>query len=326
MDGIAIDTLRARARQGDSRALSVLGRRLLLGHGTPPAPQEGHACLMDAAARGDGEAAALLARLAGWGALQPQSWSEALNHLQRAAELGWAPAQRELRFLARQDGDDWSMLRSRIDLEALTAPPAMRPLAPSPQVRAFDGFATPAECAWLIGLAQGSLRRAQVYRKDAEGYTEAETRTNSEADYTFDNADLVLRVIVERISRAIGLSTRLFEIAKLLHYEPGQQFAPHHDFQQPTTPALAREIARRGQRVATVLVYLNDDFDGGETEFPRIALKHRGATGDALMFANVRPDGDLDHDSLHAGLPTTRGVKWVLSQWIRSRPVDGGAA
>ena len=326
MDGIAIDTLRERARHGDARALGVLGRRLLLGLGTPPAPQEGHACLMDAAARGDGEAAALLSRLAGWGALQPQSWSEALNHLQRAAELGWAPAQRELRFLARQDGDDWSMLRSRIDLEALTAPPAMRPLASSPQVRAFDGFATPAECAWLNGLAQRSLRRAQVYRKDAEGYTEAETRTNSEADYTFDNADLVLRVIVERISRAIGLSTRLFEIAKLLHYEPGQQFAPHHDFQQPTTPALAREIARRGQRVATVLVYLNDDFDGGETEFPRIALKHRGATGDALMFANVRPDGDLDHDSLHAGLPTTRGVKWVLSQWIRSRPVDGGAA
>jgi predicted 2-oxoglutarate/Fe(II)-dependent dioxygenase YbiX len=136
----------------------------------------------------------------------------------------------------------------------------------------------------------------------------------------------VLRVIIERIARAVGLSTRLFEVAKLLHYEPGQQFAPHHDFQQPTTPALAREIAQRGQRVATVLVYLNDDFEGGETEFPRIALKHRGATGDALMFANVRPDGALDHDSLHAGLPTTRGVKWVLSQWIRSRPVDGGAA
>ena len=62
MDAIAIDTLRERARQGDARAMSVLGRRLLLGLGTPSAPQEGHACLVSAAARGDGEASALLAR------------------------------------------------------------------------------------------------------------------------------------------------------------------------------------------------------------------------------------------------------------------------
>ena len=324
MDAIAIDTLRERARQGDARALSVLGKRLLLGLGTPPAPQEGRACLVDAAARGDGEASALLARLAAWGALQPQSWPDALHHLQRAAELGWAPAQQELRFLARHDGDDWPDLQRCVDIRSLTTPPAARVLAVSSQVRAIKDFTTPAECAWLIGLARADLRRAQVYRKDAEGYTESGTRTNSEADYIFGNADLVLRVVIERISRAIGLPIRHFEVAKLLHYEPGQQFAPHHDFQQPTTPALAREIAQRGQRVATVLVYLNDDFEGGETEFPRLALKHRGATGDALLFANVRPDGALDHDTLHAGLPTTRGVKWVLSQWIRSRPVDGG--
>ena len=326
METIAIEALRTQAQQGDHRALGMLGKRLLLGLGTPPAPQEGYACLVDAAARGDGEATALLARLAGWGALQAQNWPEALDHLQRAAGLGWAPAQHELRSLARHDGDDWAALRARVDIDILTAPPAAQVLSRSPQVQAIKGFATPAECAWLIRSARDSLRRARVYRKDAEGYTEADSRTNSEADYTFGNADLVLRVVVERIARAIGLPTRHFEVAKLLHYEPGQRFALHHDFQQPTTPALAREIARRGQRVATVLVYLNDDFEGGETEFPRIGLRHRGATGDALLFANVRPDGDLDHDSLHAGLPTTRGVKWVLSQWIRSRPVDGGAA
>lgn len=264
MDTPAIEVLRTRARQGEPRALCELGKRLLLGIGTAAAPQEGYAYLADAAARGDGEASAQLALLAGWGVLRPQSWPEALDHLQRAAELGWVPARRD-------------------------------------------------------------LRRAQVYRKDAAGYTEAGTRTNSEADYTFGNADLVLRLVIERIAGAVGLPTRHFEVAKLLHYEPGQQFAPHHDFQDPAIPALAREVARRGQRVATVLVYLNDDFEGGETGFPRLGLRHRGATGDALLFANVRPDGAPDQDSLHAGLPTTRGVKWVLSQWIRSRSVDGGA-
>jgi predicted 2-oxoglutarate/Fe(II)-dependent dioxygenase YbiX len=325
MDLIAIETLRARARDGDVRALGVLGKRLLLGLGTVAAPQEGHACLMDAAARGDGEASAQLALLAGWGVLRPQNWPEALEHLQRAAALGWAPAQRELRFLARQGGDDWPALRTRVDIATWTAAPPARQISSSSQVRAIDGFATAAECAWLIELARSGLRRAQVYRQDAVGYTESGTRTNSEADYTFGNADLVLRLVIERIAGAVGLPTRQFEVAKLLHYEPGEQFAPHHDFQDPVIPALAREVARRGQRIATVLLYLNDDFEGGETTFPRLGLRHRGATGDALLFANVRPDGALDHDSLHAGLPPTRGGKWVLSQWIRSRPVDGGA-
>jgi predicted 2-oxoglutarate/Fe(II)-dependent dioxygenase YbiX len=174
-------------------------------------------------------------------------------------------------------------------------------------------------------LAQGSLRRAQIYRKDAAGFTEAGTRTNSEADFTIGNADLVLRLVIERIADAAGISPRCFEVAKLLHYEPGQYFAPHCDFQEPVTPALAREVELRGQRVGTVLVYLNDDYDGGETDFPKIGLRHRAATGDALLFRNVQPSGALDYDTLHAGLAPTRGVKWVLSQWIRDRPVDGGA-
>lgn len=113
MDLIVIETLRARARDGDVQALGALGKRLLLGLGT----------------------------------------------------------------------------------------------AAAPQVRAIDGFATPAECAWLIALARSGLRRAEVYRQDTAGYTDSGTRTNSEADYTFGNADLVLRLIIERISRASGCAT-----------------------------------------------------------------------------------------------------------------------
>jgi len=325
MQKVATETLRELARRGDPRALMKLGKRLLLGIGVAPSPQEGYACIAEAAARGDGEATAQLALCAAWGVLRPHSWPDALDYLQRAAELGWARAQRELQFLAQGSGTDWQGLRRSVDIAARTTPRPARALSHSPRIRAIDGFATAAECAWLIDLAQGSLRRAQIYRKDAEGFTEAGTRTNSEADYTFGNADLVLRLVIERIASAAGVSPRLFEVAKLLHYEPGQQFAPHCDFQEPTTPALASEVEKRGQRVATVLVYLNDDYDGGETEFPRIGLRHRAATGDALLFHNVQPAGALDYDTLHAGLAPTRGVKWVLSQWIRDRPVDGSA-
>jgi predicted 2-oxoglutarate/Fe(II)-dependent dioxygenase YbiX len=255
--------------------------------------------------------------------LRPQNWNDALDFTLRAAQLGWVPSQRQLQLLARSTGTDWTALRSQLDLEASRTPGPASDLSSAPRILAFPGFATPAECAWLIELARGSLRRAQIYRKDAPGYTEAVTRTNSEADFVLGNADLVLRLVVERIARAAGMAPANFEVAKLLHYEPGQQFAPHCDFQEPATPALAQEVARRGQRVATVLVYLNDDYEGGETDFPLVGLRHRAAQGDALLFWNVKPSGALDYDTLHAGLPPTRGVKWVLSQWIRDRAVDG---
>ena len=325
MQTVQTATLRELARRGDSRALLVLGKRLLLGVGAAPAPQEGYACIVEAAARGNGEATAQLALFAAWGVLRPQDWTDALDHLQRAAELGWPRAQRELQFLAHDASTDWQGLRRRVDIAAWTTPRMARVLAHAPRIQAIDGFATAAECQWLIELARGNLRRARIYRKDAEGFTEADTRTNSEADYTIGHADLVLRLVIERIARAAGVSPRMFEVAKLLQYEPGQYFAPHCDFQDPATPALAREVERRGQRVATALVYLNDDYEGGETDFPRVGLRHRATAGDALLFSNVLPSGALDYDSLHAGLAPTRGVKWVLSQWIRDRPIDVSA-
>jgi prolyl 4-hydroxylase len=78
--------------------------------------------------------------------------------------------------------------------------------------------------------------------------------------------------------------------------------------------------------VFTVLVYLNDDLEGGETEFLQLGLRHRGRKGDALMFRNVDAEGQPDRRTLHAGRPPTQGEKWLLSVWIRDRalpPEDG---
>jgi prolyl 4-hydroxylase len=325
MSNVTLENLLQRARGGDARALLHLGRRLLFGAGVTSNPGQGYACIVQAAESGDAEAAAQLAVFAAWGVTRAQDWAAALDMLQQAAQRGWVSAQRQLQLLARSPGTDWAALRQQVDLRAWTTTPPSRTLSVAPSIRALDGFATRDECAWLIELARGSLRRAQIYRKDAAGYTEADSRTNSEADFVLGNADLVLRLVLERVANAAGFAHTHFEVAKLLHYEPGQQFAPHCDFQEPATPALAQEVARRGQRVATVLVYLNDDYEGGETDFPRVSLRHRARQGDALIFSNVKPDGALDYDTLHAGLPPTRGVKWVLSQWIRGRPVDGDA-
>ena len=78
-------------------------------------------------------------------------------------------------------------------------------------------------------------------------------------------------------------------------------------------------MAERGQRIVTFLIYLNEGFVGGETDFPRLGLRHKGAKGDALYFGNLDPAGAPDPRTLHAGLPPTRGEKWLFSQWVRNR-------
>lgn len=70
----------------------------------------------------------------------------------------------------------------------------------------------------------------------------------------------------------------------------------------------------------TFLIYLNEEYEGGETAFPAIGLRYRGRAGDALFWANLDQQQLPDPLTLHAGLPPTSGEKWVFSQWIRERP------
>jgi hypothetical protein len=109
------------------------------------------------------------------------------------------------------------------------------------------------------------------------------------------------------------------EPTSVLHYAPGEQFKPHYDFLNPDVPGYALERTTKGQRVATFLLYLNDDFEGGETDFPLLNYRYKGRKGDALLFWNVDPSGASDLQTLHAGLPTSQGEKWLLSQWLRER-------
>ncbi len=317
-----IDNLRARARSGDLSALTALGKRTLVGEGVRQSPQEGIALIRDAAARGNADANSLLAVFAAWAVLQPRNIEAALDHLARAAQLGGELAQRELQLLARAGGDDWASLRRRVDVAALTAPPAMRVAVERPRIVVIDNFASAEECGWLIERGRPDLRRARVYH-GSEKLETAEERTNSEADFTVFRADVLLSLIRERMAVATRAPTSHFEITKLLHYRGDEHFGLHADFLELNTPELVREVEIRGQRSMTFLVYLNDDYEGGETEFPKVGFRFKGGRGGAMFFTNIDAAGLPDYSTVHAGLPPTRGEKWLLSQWIRTRPVTG---
>jgi prolyl 4-hydroxylase len=285
--------------------------------------------LIEAAARdGHAEAAERCALFEFMGVGRPVDVPNALNWLTKAAEQGSQSAARQLIILADdrfvtaevQAGAPWSDVASRIAIDRRLRPPPGRELSTKPLIRAFEAFASPAECEWLIDRAGRRLAPASVRDPNSGEAIADPVRNNRSAAFDFAELDLIAEMIRVRLALAIGAAPPFLEVSQVLHYSVGQEFKPHHDYLDPTS-ALASEVARNGQRAATVLIYLNEDFEGGETRFPAIGLDYRGKTGDMLMFSNLDPTGRPDPASLHAGLPPTRGEKWIFSQWIRDRPI-----
>lgn len=318
----SVDQLRKSAGDGDVAAMTALGLRQLSGDSYTFDPDSGAALLQSAAERGSAQAWAAVAVLRGAGVCQPQSWDGALDALTRAAELGSVPAQKQLLLLSAADtppAGQWRRLGAAADIAGWLAPPAKRSVCENPRVRSIGGFLSPAVCQWLIGSATGRLHAAQVYDRETGAATLDPSRTNSEVDFNIVETDLILLLVRARIAAVTGMPTAVMELTKILHYAPGQAFAPHYDFIDAAAPGMAEELRLRGQRLVTFLVYLNEAYEGGETDFPAAGVRHRGQPGDALYFANVDRDNQPDRQTLHAGLPPHSGEKWLLSQWIRDR-------
>ena len=142
--------------------------------------------------------------------------------------------------------------------------------------------------------------------------------SNSAALFDIVRTDLVLLAIRARICAASGFPPQQLEETNVLHYAVGQRFTRHFDFLEPGVAGFAEEIATKGQRVATFLIYLNSAFEGAETDFPLLERRFRPPAGGALFFSNVDATGAPDRKTLHAGLAPVSGEKWLLSQWIRA--------
>jgi hypothetical protein len=322
----AINALAIGARDGDVDAMTELGKRLISGDRAHYLPREGTALLLDAARAGAVEAAMRLACLFALGAHVEHSWETALNLAGRAAALGSEAARGQLRVLARRNADpardaDWHELARGVDIGAWLAPQQGATLHEAPLVRHYSGFLGDAACAWLIERARHRLRRAMIYSGTDAGDITHEMRTNSAAVMHLGSIDLVNVVVQHKIAAVCGVPVDNLEGPTVLHYAVGEEITDHTDFINPRTRNYAQEIAKRGERCYTFLVYLNDDYDGGETGFPLLNVRHKARRGDGLMFSNALPTGPPDPRSVHAGLPPTRGEKWLLSQFVRTRAV-----
>jgi len=326
----AINELARGTRERDAACTRALGLRLLTGDRAPFLPQDGLRFLGEACERGLPEAAARAAGILALGVRVPPNWAFALEWLYRSAAMGWAPAQRQLLGLcddrplakraALEPRIDWRAIAGAVDLNSWRRAPAVEIKSDDPRIGAIPDFLRPELCDVLIEAAQGSLERARVYDAAIGENVVKSDRDNSVANFNVDSVEMLHALLQARMSAACGIPERMMEAPTVLHYAPGQRFHDHYDFVDPgSTTDYAAELARNGQRIVTFLVYLNDDYEGGETAFPNLNLAHRGRRGEGLYFSNALADLSPDMRMLHAGRPPTRGEKWIVSQFIRSR-------
>jgi len=276
------------------------------GNAAPDA--EGLRSIQAAAQQGSADAEYLLAVLHCSDVGLPVDLKASLDHLQRAAERGHRLAQTELAALAGVNVAAW--------LEV----PAGTMLSPDPRIAAVKGFLSPQLCDWMVRLGRPHLTRAEIYDRETGGLKSDNMRSNSAAPLMLGRTDTVLGFLRARIAALAEVRVLALEPSQILHYAVGEQFGAHHDFLDVRFPGLAKDVALNGQRGLTLLIYLNDDYEGGETAFPLLGRAYRGARGDALVFWNITEDGAADFRTQHVGTAPRRGEKWLFSQWIRVRP------
>ena len=167
----------------------------------------------------------------------------------------------------------------------------------------LENLITDEENAHLRTAAQDKLKRSCV-----QGDRIVPERTSSSAILTDD--DVTLR-IKQRLAELCNYPVHKFEPLQVVHYKPGQEYKPHHDYLGGW---------QHGKRHVTFFVYLNGEpeLEGGETHFPELHLRVKPKRNCALLWYNVHEDGTEDPRTLHAGLPPTKGEKWGLNVWVRS--------
>jgi hypothetical protein len=186
--------------------------------------------------------------------------------------------------------------------------PGLSRLHNSPDVFVVSDFLSPNDCRFVTSLARKRLKESTVVGSVAGAHR------NSKTAFLYDRCDWVL----ERVRQLTGIPVTHMEIPQVTYYHgPNMQYKRHVDAPDETTPA-GREFCRRGgNRIVTVLIYLNDVPQGGETMFDFASVSP--IRGQAVVFFPCSSDGTRDLRLYHAALPTT-DEKWVMQVWVRQRP------
>ncbi|CAH9108802.1 unnamed protein product [Cuscuta europaea] len=201
----------------------------------------------------------------------------------------------------------------------------------SPRIILFHNFLSTEECDYLRGIAKPRLQVSTVVDIKTGKGIKSNVRTSSGM---FLNHNERLYPMVQAIEKRIAVYSQIpvenGELIQVLRYEKNELYRPHHDYFTDEF-----NIKRGGQRVATMLMYLSDDVEGGETYFPMAGtnecscggkmvkgLSVKPTKGNAVLFWSMGLNGETDPSSLHGGCEVVSGEKWSATKWMRQRTIS----
>lgn len=184
-----------------------------------------------------------------------------------------------------------------------------------PRLVVLGGLLSNEECDGLIAAARPRLSRSLTVATQSGGDEVNPDRTSAGMFFTRGESELVRR-IEARIARLLDWPVEHGEGLQVLHYTPGAEYKPHYDYFDPAAPGTPTILARGGQRVATVVMYLNEPEKGGGTTFPDATFEVAPQRGNAVFFSYDRPHPGTR--TLHGGAPVIAGEKWIATKWLRA--------
>ncbi len=184
----------------------------------------------------------------------------------------------------------------------------------NPRIIVFGGLFSDSECDELVECARARLVRSETVQMATGGNEVNEARTSDGMFFTRGETALIQR-LEQRIAALLAWPIENGEGLQILRYRPGAEYKPHYDYFDPAQSGTASILKRGGQRVASLVCYLNTPAEGGATVFPDVHLDVAPCKGNAVFFSYDRPHPMTR--SLHGGAPVIAGEKWVATKWLR---------
>ena len=184
------------------------------------------------------------------------------------------------------------------------------------QIYEFDNLLTDEDCEQIINMARPRLNRSTVLNES--GYDDSRTSTNTFLPSTTAITEKIDKLVYD----ILKIPIENYEQLQVVNYKPGQFYKAHYDACD-NKPVCIKDTENMGSlRYATFLLYLNDDLEGGETEFPYKNMKVKPKKGKGVLFFNLNDDNTgRRYNSFHGGTPPTSGEKWMCNKWIRLKPI-----
>lgn len=183
-----------------------------------------------------------------------------------------------------------------------------------PRIVVFGGLLSDEECDELMALAGARLVRSETVKTDT-GTSEVNEARTSDGMFFQRGENALCERIERRIAALLRWPLENGEGLQVLRYRPGAEYKPHYDYFDPTQPGTPTILKRGGQRVGTLVMYLNSPAKGGATVFPDVKLEVAPLKGNAVFFSYDRPHPMTR--TLHGGAPVVEGEKWVATKWLR---------